>query len=131
MSSAIAARFVYRDLTLLVAVLAVEPPKKTLGCTRITLRLNEYIQQIANLINRPAPDDYFIDMGNIAVASRLALKAGGINTSLPYTPETVCFSTNSVASLGKQIFDITVAEIKSTYSQTAYEVISGGNHWSL
>ncbi len=43
----------------------------------------------------------------------LALQSAGINHSEFYAPETDCFTADGDASLGQEIFDVSVAEIES------------------
>ena len=56
---------------------------------------------------------YFVDVEGIAVATMLTLQAAGINNSEFDTTKPDRFSADSDASLSKEIFDITVAEIEA------------------
>ena len=55
----------------------------------------------------------FIDIEGIAVSTMLTLQAAGINGSEFDTPKPDRLSADSDASLSKEIFDITVAEIEA------------------
>ena len=55
----------------------------------------------------------FIDEECVAIASMLSLQTAGINGTELDTPEPYSLSSNGDTSLGKEIFDITVAEIET------------------
>ena len=55
----------------------------------------------------------FIDIECVTKATMLSLQSPGINGSEFYTPEADSFSTDDNATLGEQVFDISVAEIET------------------
>jgi hypothetical protein len=55
----------------------------------------------------------FIDVEGVAVASVLAFQPSGINGSELDAPQADRFSGYSDTSLGKEIFNVTVAEVES------------------
>jgi hypothetical protein len=55
----------------------------------------------------------FIDKEGVTIAAVLSFQAAGIDSSEFDTPEADCFSTDGDAAPSEQIFDITMAEIKS------------------
>ena len=57
--------------------------------------------------------EYFIDVEGIAITLVLALQSAGIKSAELDTPEAYRFSGHSDASLGKKVFNITMAEVKS------------------
>jgi hypothetical protein len=55
----------------------------------------------------------FVDEEGVAVTSVLALQSTCINGSELYAPEADCFSGYSDASLGQEIFNISVTQIEA------------------
>ena len=59
------------------------------------------------------PDEGFINVKSVAVASVSSLQSVGINRAEFNTPETDCFAADSDAPLGQRIFDIAVTLVRA------------------
>jgi hypothetical protein len=58
-------------------------------------------------------DEHLVDVESIAITTVLTLQSAGIYCAKFYAPETDRFSGYCNASLGQQVFNISVAEIES------------------
>jgi hypothetical protein len=59
------------------------------------------------------PDEYFIEEKSIAVSSVLSFQSSSAYSSEFDTPQPDCFSADSDASFGEQIFDVSMSEVKA------------------
>ena len=76
-------------------------------------------------------DEDFVDVKDIAVASMLSFQAASVDGAEFDAPQTDSFTADGDASLGKQIFDITVAEIEAIVEPDSVRNDIGGNRWRL
>ena len=81
-------------------------------------------------------DEDFIDVEGVAIALVPTLQSSSVQRTKFDAPEADRFSGHSDTAFSQEIFDDPVAvttrlRLKRWYSQTAWEMISGGNLWRL
>jgi hypothetical protein len=119
--SSIALQLVGDDPEWLLALTAQQSAKEPLGCTLITARLQQNINDITILIHGTPKilllavdsDEEFVQIPGITEASLFTLKASGIVGSEFPAPLTDGFVRNNDSAFGQKIFHITEAQTEA------------------
>jgi hypothetical protein len=117
----IATQFVRNNLPQFTTMTSQYPFEKAFCRCSISKGLQEYIYHLAVLINCPPEvmlltvdlHKYFIDVEGVTVTSVLELQSQSVQSAELNTPEPDRFTTDGNATLGKNIFNITVTKIES------------------
>jgi len=132
--SGIALQLVGDDPEWLLALTAQQSTKEPLGCTLITSRLQQNINDITILIHGTPKilllavdsDEEFVQIPSITEASLFLLKTSGIVGSEFPAPLANGFVRNNYSAFGQKIFHITEAQTEAMIDPYGIAEISGG-----
>jgi hypothetical protein len=121
MSNSITSQFVSHNLSRLIAMVAQKPFEKARSCCTIALGLEIHVNDFPILVNCPPEivlltfdlHEDFIDEECITITTVLSFKSPGVHSPELDTPQANRFAADGDASLSQQIFNISMAEIKS------------------
>jgi hypothetical protein len=139
MSNTITAQLIRHDLSGFTTMASHQSLEEPHCCCSISLCLEKHIYYFAILINS-SPEimlltidlyEHFIDKECVAVSSVLSLQTPCIFGTEFNTPQSDGFIADSDTSFGKEIFNVTLAEVETIIEPNCVGGISGGNLWRL